>query len=170
MASCFGGLAAFIVALGFVPLFFSEDGEGTWVDVGLAVVVVGSAGLFFGPLVLQIREGLLAMRRGASPTRFVLAATVGFCAGATAAFMLAIIGLEVSRAIRSEQTHWADIPGAAAFFGPWGYAAISAGVVVGVTEFVQRTRRRRARRSAVTPQNGNPSSSAAGSSSSKVNP
>jgi hypothetical protein len=138
-AAVLGCSAASVCALGFVPLFFSDDGEGTWVDVGLAVVIVGSAALFFGPLVLQIREGLLSLRRDRPPLRWVLAVTVGFCGGATAVFFVAFLGLTIAE---GSGAHWADLPSAAEFFGPWLYALISGAVVVGVIELVGRVGRR----------------------------
>ena len=144
-AAVVGGVSALLVTLGFVSASLSGDGEGVADAVALILVGLGSVGLSLGPLILQLREGLLALRQDLSPARSVLAVTAGVCGAATAVFLIGFSCLTVARGGDSEGVYWADIPSAAVFFVPWLYALISGVVVIGVIEVVGRTRRRRSR-------------------------
>jgi hypothetical protein len=144
-AAVVGGVSAVLVTLGFVSASLSDDGEGVAYAVGLVLLLLGSIGLSFGPLILQLREGLLALRHDRSPARSVLAVTAGVCGAATAVFLVGFSLLTVARGSDPEGVDWADLPSAAVFFVPWFYAAIAGAVVIGVIEVVGRTRRRRSR-------------------------
>jgi hypothetical protein len=144
-AAWIGAVSASVVSLGLLPLFLSSDGEGAWVDGGFVLVVIGSVALALGPLILQIRRGIGAMRRVTSSLRPVLLATFAFSAGGTIAFLVFMAAMATFASSTSD-THWSDLPSVFAALGAWAYAFVSAGVVVIVVEVVRRLERRRASR------------------------
>jgi hypothetical protein len=89
-----GAASALVVVAGFAVV--GPDWDGTAYDIGLVLVVLGTAGLFLGGFTIQLRAGILALRRGVSPAAPVIGATVALCSGATALFALGWIALAVA--------------------------------------------------------------------------
>lgn len=138
-----GALSGLFVVIGFAIAALT-DVDGSGADVGLAFVTAGSIGLTVGPLVTQVREGILAMRREISPAPRVGAATVAFLVGVTGIFLLgATAALVFGRG--SSDADWTDVPAAALFFVPWVCAVVTGAVVIAVVAVVQRLRRGKSR-------------------------
>ena len=115
-AAGIGAAVALLISLGLIPLFASDDGQGGWVDAGLVVVAIGAIAVTVGPLVIQIRQGIVVF----------------------AVFL-------VAEDISDDGASWFDFPSLLSALGTWGYAFVTAGIVVLVVEVVRWVANRRRR-------------------------